>query len=176
MLPRKPRAASSKSLTSENGSAFNVAACWATTEAEASFGNSLGISAAVWVIRVTPLLCLPSTEFQPFELAGVAPRFDVFEVGSRAGGIADIELGRRTRLAALIVVVARSAVGRADHPAEAGQQQLHPAIFGVPGDLDFLCAEHPRMAHHHGNGPRRLCQIMRHVGDEVGALRWLHEE
>src|SRR6202051_1826351 len=35
-VPMKPREASSKSRVSENGSAFSVAACWATTDAEAS--------------------------------------------------------------------------------------------------------------------------------------------
>src|SRR4051795_10880261 len=53
---RKPRAASSKSLTSENGSAFSVAACCAMTDAEASFGDSLGVStAADWLIIMLPL-------------------------------------------------------------------------------------------------------------------------
>ena len=41
---------------SENGSAFSVAACCAMTEAEASFGDFLGVSAvAVWVILVHSL-------------------------------------------------------------------------------------------------------------------------
>jgi hypothetical protein len=40
-VPRKPRDASSKSLVSENGSAFSVAACCATTDADASLGVSL---------------------------------------------------------------------------------------------------------------------------------------
>src|SRR5947207_15867296 len=60
MLPRKPRAASSKSRVSENGSALSVAACCAITGADASFGVSFGVSlglsaAAVWVIRVHSL-------------------------------------------------------------------------------------------------------------------------
>src|SRR3954451_4864980 len=55
-VPRKPRAASSKSLTSENGSAFSIAACCAMTEAEASFGDSLGVSVmAGWLIVVYSL-------------------------------------------------------------------------------------------------------------------------
>src|SRR6266436_9212591 len=40
-VPRKPRAASSKSRVSENGSAFSVAACRATTVADASLGASV---------------------------------------------------------------------------------------------------------------------------------------
>src|ERR1700680_4325412 len=40
-VPRKPREASSKSLVSENGSAFSVAACCATTDTDASLGASL---------------------------------------------------------------------------------------------------------------------------------------
>src|SRR5439155_15091365 len=51
-VPRKPRAASSKSRTSENGSAFSVAACCAMTEAEASFGVSV---VAGWLIVVYSL-------------------------------------------------------------------------------------------------------------------------
>src|SRR5258708_40076082 len=51
-LPRKPRAASSKSRVSENGNAFSVAACCATTDAEASFGASM---VTVWVILFTPV-------------------------------------------------------------------------------------------------------------------------
>ncbi len=43
IVPRKPRAASSKSRVSENGSAFSIASCCAMTEAEASFGVSLGL-------------------------------------------------------------------------------------------------------------------------------------
>src|ERR1700739_1424239 len=46
MVPRKPRAASLKSAGAENGSAFNIASCCATTELEASFGLSLGASPA----------------------------------------------------------------------------------------------------------------------------------
>ena len=56
IVPRNPRAASSKSRVSENGSAFSVAACCAMTEAEASFGDSLGVSAAVvWLILMYSL-------------------------------------------------------------------------------------------------------------------------
>src|SRR6266481_2697143 len=47
-VPRKPRDASSKSRVSENGSAFSVAACCATTDAEAS----LGTSPVPWVIEL----------------------------------------------------------------------------------------------------------------------------
>src|SRR5688572_25120197 len=50
-VPRKPRAASSKSRVSENGNALSVAACCATTGAEASFGDSLDVSiVAGWLI------------------------------------------------------------------------------------------------------------------------------
>src|SRR5437764_5763539 len=51
-VPRKPRAASSKSRTSENGNAFSVAACCAMTEAEAFFGVSV---VAGWLIVVYSL-------------------------------------------------------------------------------------------------------------------------
>src|SRR5260221_13785361 len=40
-VPRKPRDASSKSLMSENGSAFSVAACRDTTDVDASLGASV---------------------------------------------------------------------------------------------------------------------------------------
>src|SRR4051794_40104519 len=46
-VPRYPREASSKSLVSENGSAFSIAPCCATTDVEASLGASL---LAVWVM------------------------------------------------------------------------------------------------------------------------------
>src|SRR3981081_3896403 len=49
IVPRKPRLSSSKSRVSENGSALSVAACCATTEAEASLGFSLE---TVWVMAV----------------------------------------------------------------------------------------------------------------------------
>src|ERR1700681_1919941 len=48
-VPRKPRDASSKSRVSENGSVSSVAACCATTDAEASLGTSL---LPVWVIEL----------------------------------------------------------------------------------------------------------------------------
>src|SRR6185295_14023909 len=72
-----------------------------------------------------------SAKLQPLELAAVAPPLDVFEVGQRAGGMTDIELGRRTGLASFIVVITGRAVRRADHPAGAGQQQFDPAILGL---------------------------------------------
>jgi len=54
-VPRKPRDASSKSRVSENGNAFSVAACCATTDAEASLGTSL---LPVWVIELfSPAWC-----------------------------------------------------------------------------------------------------------------------
>src|SRR6476620_5256816 len=98
MVPRKPRLASSKSRVSENGSAFSVAACCAMTEAEACLGVSLGASAEVSVILVHSL-ALPehelgrsrSAKLEPFELSVTAPAVEIFEVGHRAGGIADIE-------------------------------------------------------------------------------------
>src|SRR5437762_5663685 len=115
-VPRKPRAASSKSLTSENGSAFSVAACCAMTEAEASFGDSLGVSVmAGWLIVVYSLrkqkIGTMLAKLQPLELAAVAPSVDIFEIGHRARGMADIELGRWARLTPFIVVVAGRAVG-----------------------------------------------------------------
>src|SRR5689334_4432982 len=85
MVPRKPRAASSKSRVSENGNAFSVASCCAMTDSDASFGISLAIStaAAAWVIRVYSLDKLfsdVSAERQPLELAVAAPSVDVFEI------------------------------------------------------------------------------------------------
>src|SRR5260370_42029083 len=54
-VPRKPRAASSKSRVSENGSAFNVAACCAMTDGEACLGDSFDVSfAAGWVLLLAP--------------------------------------------------------------------------------------------------------------------------
>src|ERR1700704_4914374 len=134
MVPRKPRLASSKSRVSENGSAFSVAACCAMTGAEACLGISLSVSGSVVWVMLASSLALQihetgrpiSPELQPFELAGAAPGVDIFEIGHRAGGMADIQLGGRTRLASLIVVVAGRAVRRADHPADAGQEQLDP--------------------------------------------------
>src|SRR5258706_5223681 len=41
IVPRKPRDASSKSLMSENGNAFSVAACRDTTDVDASLGASV---------------------------------------------------------------------------------------------------------------------------------------
>src|ERR1700686_1781273 len=55
-VPRKPRDASSKSRLSENGSVFSVAACCATTDAEASLGISL---VPVWVIELLSLAVAP---------------------------------------------------------------------------------------------------------------------
>src|SRR5436190_9666679 len=93
MVPRKPRAASSKSRVSENGSALSVAACCAITEADASFGVSFGVSAtaAAWVIRMHSLGEFSwdaSAKRQSLELAALAPRIDIFEVGERTGGVA----------------------------------------------------------------------------------------
>src|SRR5262249_13829452 len=132
MVPTKPRAASSKSLTSENGSVFSVDSCCATTEADASFGISLGISAAVWVILVTPryiswVRCL--AELDALKLAAAAPRIDIFEVGERTGGMADIELRCRARLVPFIVVITWRAGLRAGHPAGRRQQAVDPAIL-----------------------------------------------
>src|SRR6187455_49025 len=111
-VPRKPRPASSKSLTSENGSAFSVAACCAITEAEASFGVS---AVAGWLIIMHSLAQAKtetaSAELQPFELATVAPAVDIFEIGHGSRRMADIELGCRTRLAPFIVVITGRAVG-----------------------------------------------------------------
>src|SRR5260370_12401219 len=58
-VPRKPRDASSKSPVSENGSAFSIAACCATTDAEASLALSFAVpfGAALmppWVIGILP--------------------------------------------------------------------------------------------------------------------------
>src|ERR1700712_2786414 len=72
-----------------------------------------------------------SAKLQSFERAGAAPCIDIFKVSHGTGGMADIEPRRRARLAAFIVVVARRAIRRADHPAGAGQQQIDPAIFGL---------------------------------------------
>src|SRR5262245_31300014 len=99
IVPRKPRAASSKSRVSENGSAFSVAACCPITDAEASFGDPLGVSvAADWlIVMYSP--CTDKTksaELQPLKPATVAPPFDVFEIGHWSRGMADIELGRWT--------------------------------------------------------------------------------
>src|SRR5258708_16547058 len=115
-------------------------------------------------------------ELQTFELAGVAPRIDVFEVGHRARGIADVETRRRTRLSPLIVVIAGRAVGRADHPAGARQQQLDPAVLGLSGHFDFLEAVVQRMPDQHRDGPGGLGQVVRHIGDEICSLRRLREE
>jgi hypothetical protein len=46
MVPRKPRAASSKSVVSSNGSALSIAACCAITDAVASFGAPRALSFA----------------------------------------------------------------------------------------------------------------------------------
>ena len=155
-VPRKPRAASSKSRVSENGSAFSVAACCAMTEAEASFGIFLGRfdAGCLGHTRALPRKkelqirdgAMPQRNCSPSNSAGAAPCIDIFEVGHRAGGMADIELGRRARLASLIVVVAGRAVGRADHPANAGQQQFDPAILGLFRHFDFLEAVCPARA------------------------------
>src|ERR1700730_11924383 len=51
-VPRNPRAASSKSLVSANGSAFSVAAWRATTDPDASLGASL---LPVWVMLPSSL-------------------------------------------------------------------------------------------------------------------------
>ena len=87
-----------------------------------------------------------------------------------------IEPRRRPRLVPFIIVVAGRAVGSADHAADAGQQQFDPFILGFPGHFDFLEAVVPRMLHHPSDGLRGVGQIVRHVGDEIGSLRRLHEE
>jgi hypothetical protein len=85
-VPRKPRAASSKSRVSENGSAFSVAACCAMTEAEASFGGFRH----GWLAHCCVLPCAnkksetTSAKLQPIELAAAAPPVDIFEVGHRS--------------------------------------------------------------------------------------------
>src|SRR6476646_4723010 len=53
-----------------------------------------------------------SAKLQPLELTRAAPRIDIFEVGHRAGGMAYVELGRRARLASLIIGVTGGAIGR----------------------------------------------------------------
>src|SRR5258708_4707933 len=64
-VPRKPRDASSKSRVSENGSAFSVAACCATTDAEACFGAS---PVSVWVMLLSSLACRNVAEYFPIDL------------------------------------------------------------------------------------------------------------
>src|SRR5579862_5686690 len=94
-----------------------------------------------WSFTPSHLFCLEgahSAELHTLELAAAPPLVDIFEVGQGAGRMADIELGGRTGLASLIVVVTGRAIGPADHPADAGQEQLDPAILGVPRDLDLL--------------------------------------
>src|SRR5260370_31585798 len=63
-VPRKPRDASSKSPVSENGSAFSVAACCATTDAEASLGASLS---PLWLM-LSSLACRNVAEYFPIDL------------------------------------------------------------------------------------------------------------
>src|SRR3979411_733999 len=69
IVPRKPRAASSKSRVSENGSAFSIAACCAITAGVASLDSLLEIS----VIGLTPpvLWLKPSKPIsQPIAIVG----------------------------------------------------------------------------------------------------------
>src|SRR5438105_14133910 len=82
----------------------------------------------------------PLPELEPFEVARGAPALEVLEVGSGAGGIAEEPVGATAlgRLA-FVVVVARRALGRADHAeSRAGQQQFHPCVLRLLGDLHLL--------------------------------------
>src|SRR5690349_17260369 len=151
------------------------------TEADASLGDSLGVSVeAGWLIVLYSLaqtiIGTTSAELQPLELAAVAPPIDILEVGHRARRMADIEPGRRTRLAAFIVVVARRAVGRADHAARTGQQQLDPVVLSLFCHFDFLVTVRLGMPDRQRDCLRCLSQIVRYVGNEIGALRRLDEE
>src|SRR5215469_4888815 len=117
-----------------------------------------------------------SAEGQPLEFSGTPPAIDIFEVGRRAGGIADGISRSGSGILALIVVVARRAIRRADHAAGARQQEFDPAVLGLARDLDLLAPALARFLHDRGDGLAGFGQVVRHVGDEVGALRRLHEK
>src|ERR1043166_9704593 len=81
-VPRNPRAASSKSCVSENGSAASVAACCLTTEAEACFV----ISPLCCCVIVSPCFCTCSpdgAQRNPGSVASCAavPDFVEFIIG-----------------------------------------------------------------------------------------------
>src|SRR5882757_11099544 len=54
MVPRKPRAASSKSAVSANGSVLRTACCCAMTEGDASFGRSATSLMAASLMMILP--------------------------------------------------------------------------------------------------------------------------
>jgi len=68
-------------------------------------------------------------ELQAFERTGPAPVVDVGEVGTGSERVAAPE--ERTRVLALVVVIARRAVRSADDAARPGQQQLDPRVLCV---------------------------------------------
>src|SRR5665213_3885562 len=84
-----------------------------------------------------PLLPNSSAKLQTLESPGIAPGAEVSEEGGGAGRVADREAGGGAGGLALVVVVARGAIGSADHPARAGEQQIDPGVLGRLGDLDL---------------------------------------
>src|SRR5436305_10297414 len=71
IVPRKPRLALSRSRVSENGSALSVAACCATTEAEASLGVSLEM---LWIVAVMAMVSLGGLRGMGCEIGRIGDR------------------------------------------------------------------------------------------------------
>src|SRR6266702_965227 len=114
-------------------------------------------------------------ELEAVEGAGGAPLLDVGEVSAGAVGVAAAE-ERGARVLALVVVVARGAVRSADHAARPGQQQVHPRRLGVGRRLDRAEPALHRVPDHRRDGPGGVDDVVRYVGDQVRALRGLHEQ
>ena len=116
-------------------------------------------------------------EVQAREVALLAPLVEVLEVGHGALRVAEEPVTADAARMAFVVVVAGGAVGGADH-AQAGrrQQQLHPGVLRLLGHLDLTMATVEGVPHDHGDRLARLGEVVRHVGDQVGALRDLHDE
>jgi hypothetical protein len=66
---------------------------------------------------------------RPFDV----PIAEMAEISHRSRRIASGELRRRGGLLSFIVVVARRAIERADHPLRSGQQVPDPGVLGLPG-------------------------------------------
>src|SRR5258708_9505938 len=79
-----------------------------------------------------------STKLQAREVARLAPLVDIAEV--RRGALV-VPAAQRELLAievALVVVVARGAVGQERRHDRVGSQELHPGVLRLPGDADLV--------------------------------------
>src|SRR5258706_5780931 len=120
----------------------------------------------------TPPKCVwfASTEREAVEGARRAPLPDVPEVGHRPLRVADVEPRAQPEVLALVVVVARRAVRRTQHPARTRKQELDPGVLGLLGGLDLAEPVGEGAGDGYCDGLARLRAVVRDIGDQVRAL------